>query len=116
MRVKVCDIEVEVDMYIIRSKGEGYPIILGRPWLIAMNADQKWGSGVLVLKPEADRGVNSQRVTYDMRSGKELDIRYETTVDEETSTYSTTESEEETWSEDESSSLDAMGMTFHTKE
>ena len=43
LKVKVCDIEVEVDMYVIRSKGEGYPIILGRPWLIGMNADKKWG-------------------------------------------------------------------------
>ena len=28
LRIKVCDIEVEVDMYVIHSKGEGYPIIL----------------------------------------------------------------------------------------
>ena len=103
-------------MYVIQSKGEGYPIILGRPWLIAMNADQKWGSGTLVLKPETERGTCSQRVTYDMKSGKELDIRYETTVDEETSTYSTTESEEETSSEEESSSFDAMGVMFRTEE
>lgn len=41
LRIKVCDIEVEIDMYVISSKGEGYPIILGRPWLIAMNADHK---------------------------------------------------------------------------
>ena len=116
LRITVCDIEVEVDMYIIQSKGEGYPIILGRPWLIAMNADQKWGAGVLILKPEGDRGISSQRVTYDMRKGKELDIRYETTVDEETSTYSTTESEEVSSSDEESSSLDAMGATFRPEE
>ena len=107
----MCDIKVEVDLYVIQSKGEGYQIILGRPWLIAMNADHKWGSGVLVLKPDMGRGGTSQRVTYDMKKGKEVDLRYETTVDEETSTYSTTESEEETSSE-ESSSLDAMGVTF----
>ena len=46
-----------------------------------------------------------------MKKGKEVDLRYETTADEETSTYSTTESAEETSSE-ESSSLDAMGVTF----
>ena len=103
-------------MYVIQSKGEGYPIILGRPWLIAMNADQKWGAGTLVLKPETERGVCSQRVTYDMKSGKELDICYETIMDKETSTYSTTESEEETPSEEESSSFDAMGLIFCTEE
>jgi len=51
--------EVEVDMYIIASKGEGYPIILGRPWLIIMNAGQKWGIGILVLRPEGKSGTNS---------------------------------------------------------
>lgn len=45
LRINICDIEVEVDMYVIESKGEGYPIILGRPWLIAMNVDQKWDQG-----------------------------------------------------------------------
>lgn len=116
LRIKVCDIEVEVDMYVIQRKGEVYPIILGRPWIIAMNADQKWRSGTLVLKPETERGTCSQRVTYDMKSGKELNIQYETTMDEETSTYSTMESEEETSNEEESSSFDAMGVMFRTEE
>ena len=70
LMIKVCDIQVQVDMYVIQSKGEGYPIILGRPWLIAMNADQKWGTGTLVLKPENAKGVNSRRVLFDMRKGK----------------------------------------------
>lgn len=74
-----------------------------------MNADQKWGSGVLVLKPEMGRGGTSQRVTYDMKKGKEVNLRYETKADEETSMYSTTESEE-------SSSLDMMGVTFILKQ
>ena len=34
----VCGIKVAVHMYVILAKGEGYSIILGRPWLIAMNA------------------------------------------------------------------------------
>ena len=38
IKVTVCGIKVAVDMYVILAKGEGYPIILGRPWLIAMNA------------------------------------------------------------------------------
>ena len=40
VKITVCAIKVAVDMYVIPAKGEGYPIILGRPWLIAMNARQ----------------------------------------------------------------------------
>ncbi len=36
VKVKVCGIEVAVDTYVMPSKGDGYPIILGRPWLMAM--------------------------------------------------------------------------------
>ena len=38
VKVTICGIKVVVDMYAIPTQGEGYPIILGRPWLIAMNA------------------------------------------------------------------------------
>ena len=38
IRVTVCGIRVEIDMYVIPAKGEGYPVILGRPWLTAMSA------------------------------------------------------------------------------
>ena len=34
----VCGVKMAVDIYVIPAKGEGYSIILGRPWLIAMNA------------------------------------------------------------------------------
>ena len=40
VKVRVCGIEVATNMYVMLSKGEGYPIILGRPWLIAMQAKQ----------------------------------------------------------------------------
>ena len=40
IQVTMCGIKVAKDMYVILAKGEGYPIILGRPWLIAMNARQ----------------------------------------------------------------------------
>ena len=59
LMIKVCDIQVQVDMYVIQSKGEGYPIILGRPSLIAMNADKKWGTRTFFLKHEKAKGVNS---------------------------------------------------------
>lgn len=73
------------------------------------------GSGVLVLKPIMDRGGISQRVTYDMKKGMEVDLRYETTTDEETSTYSTIESEEGSLRE-ESSSIDVMRVNFIPKQ
>ena len=40
VKIVVCGIKVGVDLYVLPAKGEGYPIILGRPWLIAMNARQ----------------------------------------------------------------------------
>ena len=51
IKVTVCGIKVAVDMYVILAKGEGYPIILGRPWLIAMNARQDWEKSTLIFNP-----------------------------------------------------------------
>lgn len=42
IKIFVCSIKVAVDMYVIPTKSDGYPIILGRSWLIAMNARQDW--------------------------------------------------------------------------
>ena len=38
VKVEVCGVEVVVDMHVMPSKGEGYSIILGSPWLIVVNA------------------------------------------------------------------------------
>ena len=51
VKITVCGIKVAENMYVISTQGEGYPIILSRPWLIAMNARQEWEKGTLVLKP-----------------------------------------------------------------
>ena len=50
VQVKVCGVEIAVDMYVMPSKGEGYPIILARPWLISMKARKHWETGLFVLK------------------------------------------------------------------
>ena len=42
VKIVVCGIKVGVDLYVLPAKGEGYPLFLGRPWLIAMNARQNW--------------------------------------------------------------------------
>ncbi|MCO5604885.1 hypothetical protein L7F22_059059 [Adiantum nelumboides] len=44
VHITVLDVSAKVDFYVMPSKGEGYPLILGRPWLMKVNADQKWGS------------------------------------------------------------------------
>ncbi|MCO5547411.1 hypothetical protein L7F22_000860 [Adiantum nelumboides] len=43
VHITVLDVFAKVDFYVMPSKGEGFPLILGRPWLMGVNADQKWG-------------------------------------------------------------------------
>ena len=67
IKVTVCGIKVAVDMYVIPAKGEGYPIILGRPWLIAMNARQDWEKGTLILNPSGRS--SGKAIVYSLREG-----------------------------------------------
>ena len=69
VKFSVCGVKEVVDMYVIRAKGEGYPIILGRPWLIAMNSRQDWEKGTLVLKPPRQR--LGEVIVYNMKEGKQ---------------------------------------------
>ena len=69
VKIKVCGVEVAIDVYVMPSKGEGYPMILGRPWLIAMQAKQDWESR-LVLKPQMKDGKQSRKVVYNMKEGQ----------------------------------------------
>ncbi|MCO5550091.1 hypothetical protein L7F22_003570 [Adiantum nelumboides] len=64
---KAFNIEVNVDIYVMPSKGEGYPIILGRPWLMAMKAKQDWGTGLLKLQ-----SPKGKEVFYNMKTGTQL--------------------------------------------
>ena len=66
-KVTVCLIKVAVDMYVIPAKGEGYPIILGRPWLMAMNARQDWEKGTLILKPPGRKAGDA--IVYHLKEG-----------------------------------------------
>ncbi|MCO5586547.1 hypothetical protein L7F22_040488 [Adiantum nelumboides] len=92
-----------MDFYVMPSKGEGYPLILGRPWLMEVNADQKWGSGKLVLQ-------KGKRIVYDMKLGKQSNICFETSTDEESSDESSYGDEESYTSEE--SSMEVMGLVF----
>ena len=40
LKMKTLGTEVEVDVFVMPTKREGYPIILGRPWLMAIKAKQ----------------------------------------------------------------------------
>ena len=66
-------------MYMLPIQGEGYPIILGRPWLIAMRAYQDWEAGTLVLKPQGKGGSLGRPIVYSMKEGKVGDTRMEAT-------------------------------------
>ena len=70
-------------MYVILAQVEGYPIILGRPWLIAMNARQDWEKGTLVLKPS--RQKLGEVVVYSMKSGRQECLEVETSEESESS-------------------------------
>ncbi|MCO5603794.1 hypothetical protein L7F22_057946 [Adiantum nelumboides] len=112
VRVKVCEVEVEVDVYVMPTKGEGYPIILGRPWLMAMQTRQDWGTGMLELSPHKGSGKKTKVVRYDMETGKQGKMKFETSADEfSSSTCSTTIEEESTTSdESDSSGEEVMGL------
>ncbi|MCO5589272.1 hypothetical protein L7F22_043238 [Adiantum nelumboides] len=103
VHITVLDVFAKVDFYVMPSKGEGYPLILGRPWLMEVNADQKWGSGKLVLQ-------KGKRIVYDMKLGKQSNICFETSTDEESSDESSYGDEESYTSEE--SSMEVMGLVF----
>ncbi|MCO5570971.1 hypothetical protein L7F22_024701 [Adiantum nelumboides] len=98
VHITILDVSAKVDFYVMPSKGESYPFILGKPWLMEVNADQKWGSGKLVLQ-------KGKRIVYDMKLGKQSNICFETSTDEESS--------DESSHGDEESSMEVMGLVFH---
>ncbi|MCO5612333.1 hypothetical protein L7F22_066600 [Adiantum nelumboides] len=68
-----------------------------------VNADQKWGSGKLVLQ-------KGKRIVYDMKLGKQSNICFETSTNEDSSDKSFYGDEESYTSED--SSMEVMGLVF----
>ncbi|MCO5587232.1 hypothetical protein L7F22_041179 [Adiantum nelumboides] len=112
VKMKVCKVEVKVDVYVMPTKGKGYPIILGRSWLIAMQARKYWGTGMLELSPHKGSGKKTKVVRYDMKTGKQGKMKFETSADEfSSSTYSTTIEEESTTSDESDSSREqVMGL------
>jgi len=112
VKVTVFGTQVPVDMYVLPTKGEGYPIILGRPWLIAMKAYQDWDEGSLVLKPQGKKGKSTPPIVYNMKEGRLKDLEMEA-LEGEWSIEDSSSMAEVANSESESeSSLEIMGVVL----
>ena len=113
LKVKVCGVQVEVDIYVMPMRGEGYPLILGRPWLLAIKARQDWETGALELRPSKGLHEKSRSIVYNMKEGRQESLEIETTTNEEkTSGSESSIIEAESSSEADESSLEVMGITF----
>ncbi|MCO5572465.1 hypothetical protein L7F22_026220 [Adiantum nelumboides] len=88
-----------------RTRDHGGYLVLFRdkPRLMEVNADQKWRSGKLVLQ-------KGKRIVYNMKLGKQSNICFETSTDEESSDESSYGDEESYTSEE--SSMEVMGLVF----
>ena len=115
VKVTICGVQVGVDMYVLPAKGEGYPIILGRPWLMKMNVGQDWEIGTLLLKPPGGKGKSGQAIRYNMKEGKRESLELESTSKDEWSTEdssSTAKASSSSESSDSVSSLEVMGIVL----
>ncbi|MCO5602990.1 hypothetical protein L7F22_057132 [Adiantum nelumboides] len=112
LKMKKCEIEVEVDVCVMPTKGEGYPIILGRPSLMAMQARQDWGTSMLELQPH--KGARKGKaINIDLRKGKHDLLELETSMDEfSSSDYSTSKEESTITDESDSSQDEIMGVVL----
>ena len=50
VKVDTLEVSQKIDFYINSSKGNGYPLILGQPWLIKMQAKKCWETKELICK------------------------------------------------------------------
>ncbi|MCO5611690.1 hypothetical protein L7F22_065948 [Adiantum nelumboides] len=112
LKIKVCEIEVEVDIYVMSTKGESYPIILGRPWLMPMQARHDCGIGMLELQP-LKGAKKSKAIHIDLRDGNHESLDLETFVDGfSSSDYSTSKEESIVIDESDSSQAEIMGVVL----
>ena len=68
LEVEAYLVKTIVDFHVIPAGLGAYPIILGRPWLRAVNAVQDWKRGTISLY-----GRTGERRLYDMDSRRPLD-------------------------------------------
>ena len=105
LKVKTLGTEVTMDVFVMPNKGEGYPLILGRPWLMAVRAKQYWGTGVIQLQ-----GLKGKEIHYNIKTRRqqELDLK---DLEDAFSSYATSSFEEESsTSESSEDFVEIMGI------
>ena len=111
VKVDALGVSQEIDFYIMSSKGNGYPLILGHPWLIKMQAKQDWEIRELICKQEG------KKIVYDMKEKCQQELSHESTTsdsdEDDRSSYTSDEIESTT---EEESSIGIMGLDFSQKE
>ena len=96
-----------MDVFVMPTKGEGYPMILGRPWLMAMKAKQDWGTGVLKIQ-----GSKGKEICYNMKTGKQQELDLEALKDDFSSDTTSSSEEESSIDESGEDSMEIMGITL----
>ncbi|MCO5591203.1 hypothetical protein L7F22_045184 [Adiantum nelumboides] len=107
VRVDALGVKQELDFYIMSSKGNGYPLILGHPWLIKMGAKQDWEIGELICERAG------KKIVYDMKEKRHEEVSHESTTSESKEDLEDTTSSSEDLSsslEEGSSVIDVMGI------
>lgn len=109
VKVEALGIKKEIDFYIMAAKGNGDPLILGRPWLIKVGPLQDWETGRLICKNE-----DKKKVIYNMKEQQQEDIHEESTQSSSDEEWSKASSDEGTSSSttEEDSSIEVMGIHF----
>ncbi|MCO5592621.1 hypothetical protein L7F22_046624 [Adiantum nelumboides] len=107
VRVHALGVKQELDFHIMSSKGNGYPLILGRPWLIKMGAKQDWETGELICERAG------KKIVYDMKEKRHEEVSHESTTSESEEDLEDTKSSSEdlsSFSKEGSSVIDVMGI------
>ena len=104
LEIEAYAVKSVVDFHVMPAGLGAYPIILGRPWLRAVNAIQNWKHGTISLC-----GSTGEKKVFDMSSQKPLNDWYEG-GEESSSEDSSTVSEVDT--DDTSSSDEDVDVAF----
>jgi len=57
-------VDCVVDFFVMQAEERAYPIILGRPWLMAIHAKQDWESGLMSIYDKN----NACTIVYNMKT------------------------------------------------
>ena len=96
-----------MDIFVMPTKGEGYPMILGRPWVMAMKAKQDWGTEVIRLQ-----GPKGKEIHYNMKTRKQQELDLEASEDEFSSDTTSSSKKDSSTSDSSKDSVDIMGIRW----